>query len=43
MSADIDMQGTFVGFKFEFDGDSMEGSIAAPDGDMSITAKRRKE
>ena len=43
MTADIDMQGATVEFAFEFDGDSMKGSIATPDGDMDITAKKRSK
>lgn len=43
MTADIDMQGATVEFSFEFDGDSMKGSIATPDGDMDITAKKRSK
>ena len=43
MTADIDMQGATVEFSFEFDGDAMKGSIATPDGDMDITAKKRSK
>jgi hypothetical protein len=43
MTADIDMQGATVEFSFEFDGDTMKGSIATPDGDMDITAKKRSK
>ena len=37
------MQGATVKFSFEFDGDAMKGSIATPDGDMDITAKKRSK
>ena len=37
------MQGATVEFSFEFDGDAMKGSIATPDGDMDITAKKRSK
>jgi hypothetical protein len=43
LTADIDMQGAVIDFKFEFEGDTMKGTVATPDGDMDITAKKRKE
>lgn len=42
LSADIDMQGATIEFKFEFDGDSMKGTVSTPDGELEMTAKRRK-
>lgn len=43
LTADVDMQGAIIDFKFVFDGDSMEGEITTPDADLTITAKRKKE
>ena len=43
LSADFDMEGNVIDFEFEFDGDSMEGTVGTPDGEMDITAERRKE
>ena len=43
MTADIEMQGASVDFSFEFDGDSMKGSVSTPDGEMDITAKKRSK
>jgi len=42
LSADVDMQGATIEFKFEFDGDSMKGTVSTPDGELEMTAKRRK-
>ena len=41
MTANIDMQGAVVEFEFEFDGDTMSGTVGTPDGDLDITAKKR--
>ena len=43
LSANVDMQGAIIEFEFEFDGDSMEGKVKTPDGELTMTAKRRKE
>ena len=43
ITADIDMQGATVEFEFEFDEDTMKGTVTTPDGEMNMTAKRRKE
>lgn len=43
LSANVDMQGAIIEFEFEFDGDSMDGKITTPDGDLTMSAKRRKE
>ncbi|MFN0729079.1 hypothetical protein [Polaribacter gochangensis] len=42
LTANIDMQGALVEFDFEFDGDSMKGTVSTPDGDLDIVAKKRK-
>jgi hypothetical protein len=42
LSADVDMQGATIEFKFEFDGDAMKGTVNTPDGEIEMTAKRRK-
>jgi len=41
LTANIDMQGATIDFKFEFDKNSMSGTVTTPDGDLDITAKRR--
>jgi uncharacterized protein YxjI len=43
ITANIDMQGAVVDFEFEFEDDTMKGTITTPDGEMDMTAKRRKE
>lgn len=43
LSANIDMQGATIEFKFEFDKNSMTGTVSTPDGDLDITAKRREK
>lgn len=43
LKANIDMQGALIEFEFKFDGDTMKGSVATPDGDLGITAKKRKK
>lgn len=43
LKANIDMQGAVIDFEFEFDNDTMKGTVTTPDGDMDITAKKRKE
>ena len=41
LTANIDMQGATIEFKFEFDKNSMSGTVSTPDGNLDITAKRR--
>ncbi|WP_347174618.1 hypothetical protein [Polaribacter uvawellassae] len=43
LTANLDMQGAVIDFKFEFDGDSMKGTVSTPDGDMDMTGKKRKK
>lgn len=42
LTANIDMQGALVEFEFKFDGDTMNGTVSTPDGDLDIVAKKRK-
>ena len=43
LTANVELEGATIEFEFEFDGDSMEGTIGTPDGELEITAKRRKK
>jgi uncharacterized protein YxjI len=43
ITANIDMQGAVVDFEFEFEDDTMKGTVTTPDGEMDMTAKRRKD
>ena len=43
MTADVEIEGATIDFSFNFDGDSMEGEVTTPDGDLDITAERRTE
>ena len=43
LRADIDMQGALIEFEFTFDGDSLKGTVATPDGNLDLTATRRIE
>ena len=43
LTANVALEGATIDFEFEFDGDSMKGTITTPDGELEITAKRRKE
>lgn len=43
LSANIDMQGATIDFNFEFDDNSMTGTVTTPDGDLDIKAKRREK
>ncbi len=43
LTANVDLEGATIDFEFEFDGDSMKGTITTPDGELEMTAKRRKE
>jgi len=43
LTANVELEGATIEFEFEFDGDSMEGTVSTPDGKLEITAKRRKE
>ncbi len=40
MEANIEIEGDIIDFEFEFDGDSMEGTIYTPDGEIDMTAER---
>lgn len=42
LTANVNIEDSTIEFDFEFDGDAMEGTIATPDGELEITAKRRK-
>ncbi len=42
MEATAEVEGDIIEFEFEFDGDTMEGFVATPDGDLPIEAERRK-
>lgn len=43
LSANIDMQGATIDFNFEFEENSMTGTVTTPDGDLDIKAKRREK
>lgn len=43
MEANVEINGAIIDFEFEFDGDSMEGIINTPDGEVEITAERNKK
>ncbi len=43
LTANVELEGDVIGFEFEFDEDSMEGIVTTPDGDLDITAERRKK
>jgi len=43
LSASVSLEGATIDFEFEFDGDAMKGTVTTPDGELEITAKRRKE
>lgn len=40
MEANCDVNGDNIEFEFLFDGDTMEGIVYTPDGEMDITAER---
>ena len=42
LTANIEMEGAVIDFEFEFDGDTMEGTVGTPDGDLEMTATKRK-
>jgi hypothetical protein len=43
MDGNVDVEGNDITFDFEFDGDSVEGIVGTPDGDMDLTAERQKK
>lgn len=43
MEGNVDVEGDLIDFYFEFDGESLEGTVATPDGDMDLTAERQKK
>lgn len=42
MEANVEIDGAIIDFEFEFDGDSMEGIVYTPDGEIEISAERSK-
>ena len=42
MEANVEIDGAIIDFEFEFDGDSMEGIVYTPDGEIEMTAERSK-
>lgn len=43
MDGNVEVEGDVINFEFEFDGDSLEGIVGTPDGDMEMTAERQKK
>lgn len=42
MEANVDLEGDVIDFYFEFDDNSLEGTVGTPDGDLDLTAERQK-
>ena len=40
MEGNVEIDGAIIDFEFEFDGDSMEGTVMTPDGNIDMTAER---
>lgn len=43
LTANVEIESNTIDFEFKFDGDSMSGTVTTPDGELEITAERRKE
>ena len=43
MGGNVEIEGDVIDFEFEFDGDTLEGIIGTPDGDLDISAERQKK
>ena len=41
LEATVDMEGDTIEFEFEIDGDSMEGKVYTPEGELEMTAKKK--